>query len=165
MTEHWAATSVAACPERVDAGAGSHSQPVWPRTRQRNWSPNRHGAWHRPWGRLGCGRSEKRSRRVARWRLTTSRRPLDGTCDQFLSRGLFRAAANFQKREYAEHEDHRSHNAEQSPTARSQPGHRREVSHWQSTRAREGAFRAFGAQREWRPTGREILQRCRLINS
>ena len=113
MTEHWAATSVAACPERVDAGAGSHSQPVWPRTRQRNWSPNRHGAWHRPWGRLGCGRSEKRSRRVARWRLTTSRRPLDGTCDQFLSRGLFRAAANFQKREYAEHEDHRSHNAEQ----------------------------------------------------
>ena len=31
----------------------------------------------------------------------------------------FRAAANFQKREYAEHEDHRSHNAEQNPTARS----------------------------------------------
>jgi hypothetical protein len=33
---------IAACPERVDAGAGSRSQPVWPRTRQRNWSPNRH---------------------------------------------------------------------------------------------------------------------------
>jgi hypothetical protein len=24
------------------------SEPVWPRTRQRNWSPNHHGALHRP---------------------------------------------------------------------------------------------------------------------
>jgi hypothetical protein len=34
-----------------------------------------------------------------------------------LAPAVFRAAANFQKREYAEHEDHRSHNAERSPTA------------------------------------------------
>jgi hypothetical protein len=106
------------------------SQPVWPRTRQRNWSPNHHGALHRPRGRLECGWSEEGCRLVVRWRLTNSSRLLDGTCEQFFCRFLFSAAADFQKREYAEHQDHCGHNAEQSPTARSQPGHRKEVSHW-----------------------------------
>ena len=123
------------------------SQPVWPRTRQRNWSPNHHGALHRPWGRLECGWSEEGCRLVVRWRLTNSSRLLDGTCEQFFCRFLFSAAADFQKREYAEHQDHCGHNAEQSPTARSQPGHRKEVSHWWSTQPEKARF-AFGAQRE-----------------
>jgi hypothetical protein len=50
---------------------------------------------------------------------------LDGACHQFLSRSLFRAAADFQKRDYTEHQDRRSNNAEQSPT---------EVLHWQITK-------------------------------
>src|SRR5947209_20396865 len=77
-----------------------------------------------------CGWSEEGCRLVVRWRLTNSSRLLDGTCEQFFCRFLFSAAADFQKREYAEHQDHCGHNAEQSPTARSQPGHRKEVSHW-----------------------------------
>ncbi len=72
---------------------------------------------------------------------------MDGTCEQFFSPLLFRAAANFQKREYAKHEDHYSHNAEQSPMARSQPEHRKEVSHWQSAQPEKARF-AFGAHRK-----------------
>jgi hypothetical protein len=44
------------------------------RTRQRNWSPNHHGALHRRWARLECGRSEEGCHRVVRSRLTNSRR-------------------------------------------------------------------------------------------
>ena len=55
---------------------------------------------------------------MVRWRFTKSGRLLDGTCEQFFSRLLLPAAANFQKREYAEHQDHCGHNAEQSPTAK-----------------------------------------------
>jgi hypothetical protein len=76
---------------------------------------------------------------------------MDGACQQFFSRLLFPTAANFQKREYAEHNYHRSHNTEQRPTARSQPGQRKEVSHWQSAQTREGAFRL------WRPDGKGNL--------
>ena len=83
---------------------------------------------------------------------------MDGACQQFFSRLLFPAAANFQKREYAEHNYHRSHNTEQRPTARSQPGHRKEISHWQTPKPEKGRF-SFGAQREGNLT---VL---RLINS
>jgi hypothetical protein len=68
---------------------------------------------------------------------------LDGTCEQLLTRLLFPAAANFQKGECAENEDRHSHKAEH----RSQPGHRKDVSHWQSTPTGKAHF-AFGAQRE-----------------
>src|SRR5947209_16390772 len=52
-----------------------------------------------------CGWSEEGCRLVVRWRLTNSSRLLDGTCEQFFCRFLFSAAADFQKREYAEHQD------------------------------------------------------------
>jgi hypothetical protein len=97
------------------------------------------------WVRLECSRSEEGRHRVIRWRLTNGRRLLDGAYQQFFSRLLFPAAANFQKREYAEHEDPHSHNAEQRPTARSRPGYRKEGSHWQVPK--KVRF-AFGAQRE-----------------
>jgi hypothetical protein len=106
----------------------ANSQPVWPRTRQRNWAPNHHDALHRLLGILECGRSEEGRRRVVRACLTNTRRLLDGTCEQLFSRFLFLAAVNFQKREYAEHEDRQSHNAEQRPAARRPATHHKDVS-------------------------------------
>jgi len=68
---------------------------------------------------------------------------------------MFPAAVDFQQREYAEHQDHRSYDAEQSPPAQS----RKEVSHGQSPQPEKGAA-SPGA----RPTGRAILQCCRLTD-
>ena len=132
--------------------AEARSQPVWPRTRQRNWAPNRHDALHRLWGILECGRSEEGRRRIVRACLTNTRRLLDGTCEQFFSRFLFLAAINFQKREYAEHEDRHSHNAEQRPAARSLATHHKDARIGRAPK-REEARCAFRRQ-----MGREILQ-------
>ena len=89
---------------------------------------------------------------------------MDGTCEQFFSRFLFSAAANFQKREYAEHEDRHSHIATVTMLSRGlRLGDRqRTIEMFPIGRAPtpEKAHFAFGAQRE-----RKILQCCRLINS
>lgn len=52
---------------------------------------------------------------------------------------MFPAAVDFQQREYSEHQDHRSYDAEQNPSAQSQPRHRKEVSHAQSPQPEKGA--------------------------